>query len=157
MNLIRKLLIPVMIPVMTGYASQSLATDCALNPFDAYNIAVKRGWHFSCKDSGFTPYAHGPIACTKKTPSILPYGFYIEGFFFTKEDKNSPFLKNNWHVQSYEVTTHNWKDFTAARLDTRIHIRKYVSKPNTVYTLKLTKITLRKTNGICSKALDEAF
>jgi hypothetical protein len=147
-------------------ASTAWATDCNVNVYNAYDLAKQRGWTFQCfwnlpgGSAKLMPF--GPtIGCVVNTPPVawspLP-GFNPQVLFFSK----SSGLKNGWSFKGYEVSGAQWQ--TLAASDVKIYddhslIRAGLKQlqPAKKYSVTISKMTLSKSGGSCSKAIDEAF
>jgi len=152
---------------LLGLASggPAFANDCEVNPFLAYDIAVKRGWSFYCNiatlnppgsvlSATFLPLPPNRIGCDFRTgpPSIAPPRVDLK--FFVWGGK-APDLKNDWWVKQYELVGGNYTLGTSS--GTRVHGIMYLNRHNTHFRYRLSRLVLSKPGGDCSKAIDEAF
>lgn len=152
---------------LIGLAPQgpAFANDCEVNPFLAYDTAVRRGWQFRCDidfsnppgsvlSATFLPLPPNRIGCDFRTgpPSIAPPRVDLK--FFVSGGK-APDLRNNWRVKQYELVGGNYNLGTSSA--TRVHGTMYLNRHNTHFRYRLSRLVLSNPGGDCSKAIDEAF
>jgi hypothetical protein len=152
----------------------AFANDCSVNPYDAYQTAVKRGWQFECTrgptvvSSQFFPYPPNRIGCAWTTapvpvPPPPPEGYvkwFMNNSSFTSSG-TAPGLKNGWSIKSWELAGGNYDrggqapftNNTSARVKASVPLPKH----GTTFIYRLTTLVLTKTGGNCAKAIDEAF
>lgn len=146
---------------------QAGAMDCQVNPRQAYDIAVQRGWNFTCMHDGHAGSGGAPLPGT-----IVSSGLLLEmnrvGCIWRTGPEPSPSppvvkmaffegrqLKNDWSINQalWELTggQYHKEDST--------HVRATASLPhhNTTFRYRLSKLVLSKPKGNCSQAIDEAF
>jgi len=163
-------LAPLALALASTLAATAHATDCDVNALQAYQTAKTRGWQFECYRYGslgaeampvsLVTYPPDKIGCVFKTPPVLGTITSLgQGRFFKRTAGSRPNLDNGWKVKSFEVTGAQWSavgsDFDA---NVRVPFRIVENpKPNHTYNVRLSKLTLTKSGGVCSKAIDEAF
>jgi hypothetical protein len=142
-------------------ASPVLAADCDVNVFNAYLTAMARGWQFRCRHNStiqypfFTPkfatYPPSTIGCSTKTSVQVPSLPRVTGELFEK----SGGLKNGWSLKAYEVMGDQWWGSPAG--NAQVRFLHEASALNTSYNVKIKRMTLTKSGGVCANAIDEAF
>ncbi|HLF23071.1 MAG TPA: hypothetical protein VI565_04040 [Burkholderiales bacterium] len=167
---------------LTGVAAPALATECTVNVHNAYLTAKNRGWNFNCKlrvgsgasaaigtlgpvQAKFASYPPDKIGCSVATPPVVPPGVFILGYFFGNTGVSTgggKALRNGWSVDRYEVSGKQYSTLTptgdwASYGSNRILFKTTDLSPNNSYNVKLSKLVLKKSNGNCAKAIDEAF
>ncbi len=170
MRLLHRLAPMVAFAIAAAAAGTARATDCDVNILQAYQTATSRGWQFQCyrylslgaeaMPVNFVTYPPDKIGCVFKTPPVLGTITSLgQGRFFKRTAGSRPNLDNGWKVKSFEVTGAQWSgvgsDFDA---NVRVPFRVVETpKPNHTYNVRLSRLTLTKAGGVCSKAIDEAF
>jgi hypothetical protein len=114
---------------------------------------------------GFVTYPPAAIGCTFKTPPVLGAITRLgEGLLFisTSAPGSRPMLKNDWKVETIEVTGGQWNTSCCPWLpgEARVAFRtSETPKPSRTYNFRVTKMVLShgNANKSCTTALDEAF
>lgn len=140
-------------------AGTASATDCTVNPFDAYQTAKLRGWTFWCiggvgVTGHFVTYPGQNIGCAFRTPPVPSGGNGDAQFFETTTTGNH--FKNNWKLKAFEYSGAQWQPFDHAKarvMGRAMDMRQF----NKTYNFRLHKLVLTKAGGQCSKVIDEAF
>lgn len=162
------LLLGAALGLVTGAA---WSTDCDVNALAAYNTAKLRGWQFECYRylplggqamvAGLVTYPPDRFGCVYKTPAVLGTITAIgQGRFFKRSAGSRPDLKNGWKIKSFEVSGVQWEPLGSGGLDPDIRLAFRVldtPKPNWTYNVRVSRLTLTKSGGVCGKAVDEAF
>jgi hypothetical protein len=152
------------VTVLSG--TQAHANDCDVNPFQAYQTAVKRGWSFGCLGSLlpgaeaaiFLPEAPNRIGClwtTGPIPTPIPPTVEMTLFDRLPSGGSSGQLLNGWRVKNWELTGGQFSKLTPAV--GRVRASVVLGRHNRSFHYRLTKLVLTKSGGSCAKAIDEAF
>ncbi len=148
-------------------AGSASATDCTVNVLSAYQVAVQRGWQFSCGlyeggiahagvKRSFVTYPPDKIGCAFTTPIVWTSDHVGRAHLFKSGSGAPPDLKNGWRVASTEVSGVQWSNSTHSS-QARVQFAAKGDQPGKTYNARLSKLVLRKDGGSCAKAIDEAF
>ena len=83
-----------------------------------------------------------------------------QGRFFKRSAGSRPDLKNGWKLKSFEVSGVQWEALGSGGIDPDIRLAFRIldtPKPNWTYNVRVSRLTLTKSGGVCSKAVDDAF
>jgi hypothetical protein len=164
-------LAPALLAAALGTATGAAwSIDCDVNALAAYNTAKLRGWQFECfrymplgghaMVAGLVTYPPDKFGCVYKTPAVLGLIDAIgQGRFFKSGAGSRPDLKNGWKIKAFEVSGVQWETLGGG-LDSSIRLAFRIldtPKPNWTYNVRVSRLTLSKSGGVCSKAIDEAF
>jgi hypothetical protein len=152
-------------------AGVAWSLDCDVNAMEAYNTAKLRGWQFDCfrylslgghaMVAGLVTYPPDKFGCVYKTPAVLgTINAVGQGRFFKRSAGSRPDLKNGWKLKSFEVSGVQWEALGSGGIDPDIRLAFRIldtPKPNWTYNVRVSRLTLTKSGGVCSKAVDDAF
>jgi hypothetical protein len=164
----RSVRIPSLALTVTLLASlQAWAMDCQVNPRQAYDIAVQRGWNFMCVHDGHVGSADPPLPGTLVSSGLLlemnrvgciwrtgpvpsPSPPVVRLAFFEGME-----MRNGWSINQalWELTGGQYNKEDSP------HVRATTSLPHhdTTFRYRLSKLILSKPKGNCLQAIDEAF
>jgi len=154
-------------------AMPAQATDCEVNPFEAYQVAVKRGWTFHCPTARvhpgaiastlFLPEPNGRLLCQWRTGAMpAPSSPIGEMVFFAGKIGDATRFHNGWRLKHYEVSGGNYTvgppgTAPGNRYERLRAMLIHLDRHNATFNYRLTRLVLTKPNGVCAKVLDEAF
>jgi hypothetical protein len=147
------------------------ATDCAVNAFDAYAQAVKKGWAFRCingpvgqkSNPVFLPLVPDGIGCVGKVPGfpnmnsgeVRAHFFHHQSQSLFGGDTKYRKLNNGWTLFDYDVVGGQYTRYYDNDR-TLINYRMEMN-PGVSYKYVTKKLMLRKEGGSCANVIEEAF
>jgi hypothetical protein len=146
--------------VLAGAFGAARGAACSVDVFQAYQTAKGRGWAFFCipgpgLSGGFVVYPGQNVGCAFRNPPVPVPGSSGDAQFFERTPAGPGFFKG-WSLGTVEFSGAQWQP--QANPKARILARAIgLNRPNHVYNFRLTKLVLKKADGVCSKAIEEAF
>jgi hypothetical protein len=150
----------LILTLLSTVAATAYAADCDINVYQAYETAKVRGWSFYCPWSlpggknTFMPFGD-TIGCVIDTPAVSWPSTANPSLRFFVNSGTSDKMKNGWSLKSYEITGAQW---TILGFDGNyVRATFHQLQPAKKYQVKVSRMTLSKSGGTCSKAISEAF
>lgn len=146
----------------TTGAAPAAMTQCDVHVMTAYLTAKSRGWKFGCGaaslsvNATFATYPPDRIGCQFATPPVWPPGHKLGFGYLFDGSTGGKTLKNGWILYGFDVAGVQWNKAPIS-YHILVDFEAFGNYANHVHHARLTRLTLVKPNGSCSKAIDEAF
>ncbi len=148
---VRNLVLAVAIWAATHHGHA--ATQCEVDVYRAYSIAVSRGWKFECDNATFVPLAvTRQLSCQGKTGAIARHKITIK---FFGHGQSSQGLKEGWRVATAVFDGVSVKKITEHPF--QVAAVAFTTRPYHEFRVTLNKLKLEKIGGNCADVYQQAF
>lgn len=159
--MIRTLLAAAALAALPGLAG---AVDCEVDPYDAYQTALARGWSFQCNVAVAVPGAVTQntvwadvvtrrVGCrfvTGPVPWMAPPQTGMR-FFGLGIRRN---LRNGWNIHSFELAG---GQYTNGGGGVPMSASFRLPQAGQTYFFRISRLVFTKDGGVCANAIAEAF